>query len=188
MTELVKLSTRYGILTPYTSFLADETLRPLANQDAIDRTQRNLPALSEHSGRSGVGQRAAKGEFQNAQTLPSPAKTFRDAKTGIVVTTDSVRQYGNQVVYARKILNTQPAETTTSPADDTAAQQIVVTPETAGLDLETDKDRIEVIERFTEPYFVLIHSNTFAENKILSQQRTDERLLISLRGKNYLVQ
>ena len=188
VTELVKLSTRYGILTPYTSFLADETLRPLANQDAIDRTQRNLPALSEHSGRSGVGQRAAKGEFQNAQTLPSPAKTFRDAKTGIVVTTDSVRQYGNQVVYARKILNTQPAETTTSPADDTAAQQIVVTPETAGLDLETDKDRIEVIERFTEPYFVLIHSNTFAENKILSQQRTDERLLISLRGKNYLVQ
>ena len=116
------------------------------------------------------------------------SKTFRDAKTGIVVTTDSVRQYGNQVVYARKILNTQPAETTTSPADDTAAQQIVVTPETAGLDLETDKERIEVIERFTEPYFVLIHSNTFAENKILSQQRTDERLLISLRGKNYLVQ
>ena len=75
---------------------------------------------------------------------------------------------------------------TTSPAEK-AEQDLVVTPETADLDLEKDKANIEVIDRFTEPYFALVKANTLAENQMLSQQRVDEQLLVKLRGKNYLV-
>ena len=206
--ELVELSTKHGILTPYTSFLADETMRPLADARAVEETRRNLSVLSESSGVSGVAQRSAKGGFQNAQNAASPAKllpagapsagggggfaggqvsnSFRDAKTDKEVAADSVRQYGNQAVYARKRFDSKPSGVATSPADK-AEQQIVVTPETASLDLDKDKAHIEVIDRFTDPYFALINANTLAENQILSQQRADEQLLIKLRGKNYLV-
>ena len=203
--ELVELSTKHGILTPYTSFLADETMRPLASADALRLTRENLSSLSESSGVSGVAQRATKGSFQNAQNAGSSAKSlpaaaagpgggggfggglaansFRDAKTDKEVAADSVRQYGNQAVYARKKSN---AGVTTSPGEK-AEQQIVVTPETASLDLDKDKANIEVIDRFTDSYFALVKANTLAENQILSQQRVDEQLLVRLRGKNYLV-
>ncbi|MEK6258118.1 MAG: VIT domain-containing protein [Planctomycetota bacterium] len=203
--ELVELSTKHGILTPYTSFLADETMRPLANAEGLRRARLSLESLSESSGVSGVAQRAEKGRFQGAQNAASSAKalpaaapsagqpagfaggqasnSFRDAKTDKEVAADSVRQYGNQAVYARKKSG---ASATTSPADK-AEPQLVVTPETAELDLEKDKANIEVVDRFTEPYFALVNANTLAENQILSQQRVDEQLLIKLRGKNYLV-
>ncbi len=205
--ELVELSTKHGILTPYTSFLADETMRPLASADSLRLTRESLSALSESSGVSGVAQRGEKGKFQNAQNAASPAKalpagapsaggaggfgggiatnSFRDAKTDKDVAANSVRQYGNQAVYARKRAN---VSATTNPADAAKAEdQIVVTPETASLDLEKDKANIEVVDRFTEPYFALVKANTLAENQMLSQQRPDEQLLIKLRGKNYLV-
>ena len=200
--ELVELSTKHGILTPYTSFLADETMRPLADARGIEHTRRSLSALSESSGVSGVAQRSEKGKFQGAQNAAPAAKAFapagggaggfgggvssnffRDAKTDKEVAADSVRQYGNQAVYARKKFN---AGVTTAPGEK-ADQQIIVTPETADLDLEKDKANIEVVDRFSEPYFALVNANTLAENQILSQQRVDEQLLIKLRGKNYLV-
>ena len=66
-------------------------------------------------------------------------------------------------------------------------QQIVVTPETANLDLEKDKDQIEIVDRFSDSYFAIVKANSIAENQMLSQQRDGEQLLIKLRGKNYLV-
>ncbi len=206
--ELVDLSTKHGILTPYTSFLADETSRPLASADNLRLTRESLSALSESSGVSGVSQRFEKRKFQSATNAGSSAKalpaataspgqpagfgggvasnTYRDAKTDKEVAADSVRQYGNQAVYARKKANAKDSGVASGPADK-AEQQIVVTPETADLDLDKDKANIEVVDRFTEPYFALINANTLAENQILSQQRVDEQLLIKLRGKNYLV-
>jgi Ca-activated chloride channel family protein len=64
--ELVELSTRHGILTPYTSFLADESTS-LHDTAANSRnaTQR-LDALKETSGYAGVAQRAMRGELQRA--------------------------------------------------------------------------------------------------------------------------
>jgi Ca-activated chloride channel family protein len=215
--ELVDLSTRHGILTPYTSFLADETLRPLADAGAVRRATESLSELDRADGLRGVAQRAEKGRFQNATNgAPAAAKefylsaqpggasatggaaglgggvpgpqlstnSFRDLKTDREVAAESVRQYGNQAVYARKRMSGDKAA---DPASGKDSQQIVVTPETAELDLEKDKDKIEVVDRFSEGYFAIVKANTLAENQILSQQRSDEQLLIRLRGKNYLV-
>ncbi len=220
--ELVELSTKHGILTPYTSFLADETMRPLlSNTEGIRRANVSLKKLDESSGVSGVAQRAAKGNFLGANntagpventpstapstagggrpqvaggrvpgmmggsrrisglaaptSTPSPLGTnaYHDVETDSSVATDSVRQYGNQAVYARS----QPGK----------KEQILVTPETAELDLEMDKAKIETVDRYSDAYFALVKANSATENQILSQQRDGEQLLIKLRGKNYLV-
>jgi len=209
--ELVELSTKHGILTPYTSFLADDTTRPLmTSADGLQRAKRNLGRLNEASGVGGVAQRAAKGIFLNAQNGANPlpatgpgaggpaggigggrqplvrsgsagaglssgltVNTFVDIETDKVVEAESVRQYGNQAVYARSLPGKK--------------DQILVTPETAELDLEKDKAAIEVVERFSDPYFALVAANSATENQIMSQQRDGEQLLIKLRGKNYLV-
>ena len=64
--ELVGLSTTHGILTRYTSFLADENsnVRDIARN--ARRANDDLDSLSEVSGRVAVGQRAAKGAYKRA--------------------------------------------------------------------------------------------------------------------------
>ena len=57
--ELVSLSTRYGILTPYTSFLADERV-PLQAAANSTRAEQQLRELRVVTGPSGVEQRLGK--------------------------------------------------------------------------------------------------------------------------------
>lgn len=75
--ELVELSTKHGILTPYTSFLADDQAAPgqLANAPAnFSRTRLALDQLQEFDGRGGVAQRAEKKSFQYADNLDRAAR------------------------------------------------------------------------------------------------------------------
>ena len=71
--ELVKLSTKHGILTPYTSFLADENTRvtDLARNASVAADR--LGALADTDGLSGFSQRAYKGAMQQAKTANAPA-------------------------------------------------------------------------------------------------------------------
>ena len=64
--ELVALSTQYGILTPYTSFLADERVSLHASAANAAQAGRNLQELAKAEGESGFGQRAVKQRFRNA--------------------------------------------------------------------------------------------------------------------------
>ncbi len=175
--ELVALSTKHGILTPYTSFLADETVRPdVASAENQASAGKSLERLADDSGLSGVAQRAGKQSFKNAQSAPAPAagstslgvgfQFYRDANDREVVTS-TVRNLGNQALYKRG--------------------KIVVTPDTAKLDVTKDADRIRTIERYSQDYFDLVSANTAAENQILANQAADEELLVSLRGQAYLI-
>ncbi|MGD0384002.1 MAG: VIT and VWA domain-containing protein [Thermoguttaceae bacterium] len=69
--ELVELATRHGILTPYTSFMADEgvNIRDVAGNAA--RADRRLGALELSEGRDGFAQRAMKGDMQRAAQVPA---------------------------------------------------------------------------------------------------------------------
>ena len=71
--ELVALATEHGILTPYTSFLADETsnVRDVASNRA--KALQESEALSESSGPLGVLQRDAKLAYQSAAQAPAAA-------------------------------------------------------------------------------------------------------------------
>jgi len=71
--ELVELATRHGILTPYTSFMADENVKihDFAANSTIARER--LFALSESEGQAGAGQRAFKSGLQNANQVRDTA-------------------------------------------------------------------------------------------------------------------
>ncbi len=69
--ELVELATRHGILTPYTSFMADEGVNLRDTVGNMTRADRRLEALSSADGRSGFAQRAMKGDMKRAQIAAS---------------------------------------------------------------------------------------------------------------------
>jgi len=66
VTELVELSTRHGILTPYTSFLADENVRLGDLSSNAAESTRQLRELDKAEGQAGFEQRALKGAYQSA--------------------------------------------------------------------------------------------------------------------------
>ena len=73
--ELVELATRHGIVTPYTSFMADENVSIHDFAGNWSRTEQRLGALNLFDGREGVAQRAFKGGMQrNAQVPASSAR------------------------------------------------------------------------------------------------------------------
>lgn len=183
--ELVLLSTRHGILTPYTSFLADETSRPteLAESESFRRNSlsadRELGQLEIVDGISGVAQRSAQQGFSGAYNAPGAAAPadgyasgygyggYRDAETDEYIVTETVRQVGSTALYRRG--------------------EITLTPQTADLDLEADAAKIIEIERFSDEYFDLVTANSAEENLLLSQQQPEEMLLVQFRGQNYLI-
>jgi Ca-activated chloride channel family protein len=67
--ELVDLSKRYGILTPYTSFLADENVDLHNRTVNVKRALTDLNRLNEVDGRFGIGQREAKAALNAADSL-----------------------------------------------------------------------------------------------------------------------
>jgi Ca-activated chloride channel family protein len=104
--ELVQLSTRHGILTPYTSFLADETVNIHAVTMNAARAERELEQLSAApSGVAGVAQRAAKGAFQGAISAPAASlggNSYRDAATDKDVTVAGNRNLGDKSFFYRE--------------------------------------------------------------------------------------
>src|SRR5262245_18641498 len=74
--ELVGLSTKHGILTPYTSFLADENapVRQLADTGLhLDYARRTTDRLSTADGIAGFSQRSDKNVLQNAERAAQAA-------------------------------------------------------------------------------------------------------------------
>lgn len=75
--ELVTLATKHGILTPYTSFLAEDNVMPPAGRPVPlaalrDRANREFDALAKDEGKDGVEQRRLKADFQKAAAAPAP--------------------------------------------------------------------------------------------------------------------
>ncbi|MEX2317177.1 MAG: VIT domain-containing protein [Pirellulales bacterium] len=64
--ELVSLATDHGILTPYTSFLADETSNFRDLTEMRRNVTRGVSELDAVAGEAGVSQRVAKGALQQA--------------------------------------------------------------------------------------------------------------------------
>ena len=77
--ELVELATRHGILTPYTSFMADETTNIHDLTSNFDRASRRLESLAQTGGAAGTAQRAMKGDFQNAYNYQAATDFSRRA-------------------------------------------------------------------------------------------------------------
>ncbi len=178
--ELVSLSMKHGIITPYTSFLADEETR-LSNRDELRRLAlADTQVLAE--GIEGLaGQTNAVNRQMLARAVNAPAASGArgaaqygftvgqaDAyEAGKVTTLANVRQVGNQGVYRRR-------------------GNVWVASNAAKVDLD-NADDVKTVERFSEEYFELVRANTVAENQVLASQQPDEELVIQLRGQMYRI-
>lgn len=188
--ELVALSTKHGILTPYTSFLADETGRELAESERLNRAGVAVERLSVAEGRSGFSQRQLKQSLQTG-AAPAQAGGFYDGAAGADYLDLSQLGVSSSRVLIRALDSDAPIEISglKTVGNETLYRRgkLFVTAGTQALDLERDKDKIVTIERFSPEYFRLVAANTPAENLLLSSQQADEELLVEFRGQAYLV-
>ncbi len=69
--ELVELSKKHGILTPYTAFLADEETELTATARNTEIASAQTEQLQQVTGRAGVGQRAAKQNYKLSPQISS---------------------------------------------------------------------------------------------------------------------
>ncbi|QDT17704.1 VIT domain-containing protein [Alienimonas californiensis] len=98
--ELVTLSQRYGILTPYTAFLAEEDVD--LNAVAVNRglARENLErGLAQTDGAFGVNQRAAKQSFRASEQAASPANSSSLGMSGPV--SGAIRPQSDRGFYSR---------------------------------------------------------------------------------------
>ncbi len=186
--ELVHLSQRHGILTPYTAYLADENqdVRRLSSFELnAGESKKSSADLGITGGAGGFNQRLSKGNFKSAgnlaQSQSAAAPALQQARgfggrgdqpaaddASEAVRPPGMRYQNGQSLYKRG--------------------RTVVAANASDIDLEKAKDSIINIKRFSDPYFELVKDNSVSENEILSAQADDEELIVRLRGKIYRIQ
>ncbi len=103
--ELVSLSTHYGLLTPYTSFLADETVSLHDRAENNRRAGESLFHLNQTGGRDGVEQRAAKQRFMQADKAVGleVGATYQDLDRGASTPAPAAQPSSAAVVAGRGV-------------------------------------------------------------------------------------
>ncbi len=188
--ELVHLSTKHGILTPYTSYLADDMAAANQLSDISGNRRRvidNLGVLGDTAGQSGFAQRNYKqqlkmarggggGGFGGGANADAPAilalagrPGFESADAAEVAqkVEQSLRYSENEAVYKRG--------------------KILIASNASDIDPDKDKDNIVELKRFSKEYFEVLKKTTKEENQLLALQDDDEELIVRLQGKVYRI-
>lgn len=204
--ELVDLSKRYGILTPYTSFLADENAVYDATNGArssgdvfrlkdgrgamMERASRELSSLSVTEGADAVAQRGFKAELKaagarsgNVGALSAPSAAMGQAYSGPATTASSLE---------RKRLNASHDEYRAG--KDNAAETIRrIGPKTfylrQGRWIDSEVTEAELnspiaLERFSDKYFEMVRALRPGETRYLV---FDQPLIVKLSGMVYRI-
>jgi Ca-activated chloride channel family protein len=200
ITELVNLSTKHGILTPYTAFLADETAKPgeLANVTGhVERARRYATNLDAAEGLSGVAQRAEKQQYKLADRAPAAAArggagggAFDEAAKAAEA--DGRSNFGaNGTNSYRDIKNDKEVvvDSVLQVGNGAIYRRGKVWYAENAKDVELNKDdaNVKTIKRFTDEYFKLVEANSPSENALLARQQPGEELVVKLRGQAYRI-
>lgn len=158
--ELVRLSKKHGIITPYTAFLADDQPGPVAERPAVRlRAAEALDQLREVGGKSGFAQRDAKKALRNAAQAPTAgAATFRKADSDEEVVVDTVQNVGRKTFFKR---------------GDRWIDSSVT---------EEQEKNVQKIERFSKEYFDLVSKHGKDAAKYLA---IEGKVLLVLGGQAY---
>ncbi len=174
--ELVRLSKQYGIITPYTSFLADE--RTILDDHLTLRREAgdSVRALTE-SISGGAGQMHAKNrDALNTLQLAAPAA-------------GPVQMYGMSTVAQYEKDETQSVASVQNLANRAFYRRgrQWIDSRIADRDLEKLQREAQTVRQFSEDYFKLVAANSPSDNQILATQRPGEELLVELRGTVYRI-
>lgn len=169
--ELVSLSTRYGILTPYTSFLADERVPLHAAMQNADRTRESLRELGAVSGNYAVAQRDLKQNYMRTDkaamggadglggSFPAQGGYGAMMEAGQQVQA-KVRQVGSKTFYYKE---NRWVDSTVKPDEDAKARKI---------------------RQFSDEFFSLARSQSAELNQYLT---FSEPVTIKLAGTVYQI-
>lgn len=212
--ELVTLATKHGILTPYTSFLADDQARPGQLADTrgnFENARRAVDRLREAEGRSGVAQRSEKKMLQEAAIASNTTRQYSapaaDAASAPAVAGQPAGPASRLAGGAGGYGNAKPApgqnffrdidkdEVVSAEAVQNVGSQTLyrrgkvwIAANAQTIDLEKDQAKIKKVKRFSDEYFALVKANTADENAVLATQQDGEELLITLRGQAYQIE
>jgi len=207
--ELVQLSLKHGIVTPYTSYLADENSFQLAD---ITRQRKiaseSLSQLDEVSGAQGFGGRSFKQFNKLADNLQG--LEMRNSEQGLPGGAAGSGRSGLGGLSGRGGAPSAPGGNNpiqTAGGGNPAAGRpgttglrqvgpwtfykrgsLLIAENAVDVDLEKNTPPIQVIKRFSEDWFALAAANTESENLILAEQAEDEELVVRLRNVVYRIQ
>jgi Ca-activated chloride channel homolog len=183
--ELVALATEHGIVTEYTSFLADEGTNPNAVADHVQRGAGRLLALQEQSGQYAFQQRAAKSFLRSSQTPAAMSAESGGALSGGVrgLTADarlSARAQNNAIYLDAATNQTKVAANIRQIGGKTFVLREGVWVDSQVSD--SQRQSAQTVERFSEAYFQLASVHGPEVGVYLA---TDEPLVIQLGDQVY---
>ncbi len=209
VSELVALATKHGILTAYTSFLADDQARPgqLASSDNLQRARRSLEQLSIAEGRAGVSQRFSKKSLQENATAQNsvggagyslPALSSPGGKAsgpavpaGLAGPASGLGAAGTgkyRDVDSDKEISSEGVVQNVGNTTLYKRGKLLIASTAEKIDPEKDTAKIKTVKRYSDEYFVLVKDNSAEENAVLARQQDDEQLLLTLRGQVYKIE
>jgi uncharacterized protein YegL len=182
--ELVRLSKLYGIITPYTSFLADERTN-LASLDEL-RQKGVSSAAQADIVTGGIGQMNAANRAALNQATVAPAQSAgggggRGGGYAAQIGQSNVASY--EASQTERLANVQ---TVGNRALYRRGQQWIDST-VAGKTAETLNAEASTIVQFSAEYFKLVTANNVVENQMLATQQPGEELIVSLRGQLYRI-
>jgi Ca-activated chloride channel family protein len=192
--ELVALSTRYGIMTPYTSFLADETVELHAASSNRGRTERQLRALDQVAGELGVAQRSVKQFYKSADRAAAPMAPGLGGMAGMGGMGGGMGGMGGRMYSGPTMRVGRGRMRDTSAEDSSGGGVRQVGAKTfyrkAGrwVDAEVrpgDETHAVVVRQFSDAFFKLVGSQSAEENQYLT---FDAPVTVKLGGKVYRIE
>ncbi len=199
--ELVALSTKHGIVTPYTSFLADENspVRQLTDYHGnFQNAQGELGRLESTTGGDALAQRARKQSMKSADlagnsfsnrggAMPASGEGGNFGGGGGQLTTGITG--GIDLSESLDGQSNAPSQGIRKAGNSTIYKrgQTLVADNAVDVDIEKDKSSIVNINRYSKEYFELVKDNSVVDNQIFAQQGVDEELVVRLRGKVYRI-
>lgn len=168
--ELVKLSTKHGILTPYTAFLAKENTDFRDVGANVQSTTEELEELNNISGGAANANRSYKNKMMNNQSLAKDGEydAFKQdiSGEGSIKISDSDEKIEN-----RKI-RTMAGKTFYNENDSWIESNIS----------QTEQNTAKVIKKYSNEYFEISKKNHASLNQVLSLKGT---IIVNLNGTTY---
>jgi Ca-activated chloride channel family protein len=177
--ELVRLSKKYGIITPYTSFLADERT-DLSNPVMLTK-QANMSAFDLISNVSGAaGQINANNRAVMNEAMIAPASSLPGK---------GAAQMGNSKLASYEANRTEHLANVQNVANRALYRrgQQWIDSSIADKDVSKLNATAKTIAQFSDEYFRLAAANSVADNQMLSLQQPGEELIVSIRGQIYRI-
>lgn len=158
--SLVELSKKYGIITPYTSFLAREDVNMFDTQVTVQETTRQLQKLEVVSGSSAVNQRANKAVMKESSKAQNAGAVEYKDEAGDNRLLETVKNVGGHAFYYKNNIWVDGALT------------------------ESEVNSAKTVKQFSEEWFELSRQNSQEMNQLMT---FDKEVVVQLNGQVYKI-